>query len=193
MTTNQPVSRIGRREMHSSRAVASVLAASVLILVSAWVGVEAVLSAVGQRPLLVSPLQMADWAAGVPGKTEPSVLLAAGAVLALAGLVLVLLGVLPGRRSRHRLPGDHAAVIVDDDVIAAALSRVAYQRGRLVPEQVTTTVARRRIDLLIRPTSGVPVDEVLIREAVQAELTRYGLTPSPRLSIRISHQGAVGA
>jgi hypothetical protein len=193
MSANQYVSRMGRREMHSSRAVASVLSAVAMILLALWVATEIIVAAAGWQPLLATPLSMADWAANVATNTVPPVLVAAGAVLALLGLVLILLALLPGGRTRHRIPTDRAAVIVDDDVIAASLSRVAQQQARLVPEQVSTIVGRRRIDLLIRPTSGVPVDEAGVREAVEAELARYALVPAARLSLRISGQGAVGA
>ncbi|WP_104138943.1 DUF6286 domain-containing protein [Arthrobacter sp. ZGTC131] len=192
MSANEPVARIARRELHPSRALASVLAASALIIAFLWAAAETVLAALGRRPLLASPRQIAHWAAAVPAGTTPAVLIAAGAALAVTGLVLILLGVLPGSRARHRLSGERAAVVVDDDVIAAALSRTAHQRARTAPEQVTATVGRRRIDLVIRPTSGVPVDEAGIREAVDAELARYGLDPPPRLFLRSRGQGAVG-
>ncbi|QNE14586.1 hypothetical protein [Pseudarthrobacter sp. NBSH8] len=192
MSTGRQARRIGRRELHSARAVASVIVAVTLIIVLVWVGTETVLSAFGQRPLLAAPWQMAEWAAGLAATTAPAVLVTSGLLMALAGLVLILAGVLPGRRARHQLARDRATVIVDDAVIAAALSKVARQRGRLVPEQVTTTISARTITILIRPTSGIALDRDGIEKFVEAEAARYGLHPGPRLAVRVSEQGAVG-
>lgn len=192
MTIKGQQARIVRREIYSARAVASVVVALLLILAAGWVGTEIALAALGQRPLLASPLQMAEWAAGLPDATLPAVLLAAGLMLVLLGLVVILAGTLPGSRSRHRLASDRATVIVDDGVIADALSKVAAKRARLVPDQVVTIIGRRRAQMSIRPTSGLTVNEDNVREAVQAEMARYDLDPAPRLIVRISEHGAVG-
>jgi hypothetical protein len=169
-----------------------VITAALLIAVLVWLGTETVLSAVGAPALLASPVQMVRWLAGIPENTLPALLVGAGAVLALAGLLLVLLGLLPGARARHIIASDRSAIVVDDGVIAAALSRAACRTAGLTPEQVTTLVRRDSVQLTIRPTSGIPLDEEAIGEAVRHELSAYGLQPEPAVQIRISDRGAVG-
>jgi hypothetical protein len=183
---------ICRRATHSSRAAASVITAALLIAVLVWLGTETVLSAAGAPALLASPVQMVRWLAGIPENTLPALLVGAGAVLALVGLLLVLLGLLPGARARHIIASDRSAIVVDDGVIAAALSRAACRTAGLTPEQVTTLVRRDSVQLTIRPTSGIPLDEEAIGEAVRHELSAYGLRPEPEVQIRISDRGAVG-
>jgi hypothetical protein len=192
MSTKLYTRRIARRTTHSSRAVASVVTAALLIVVLVWVGTETVLSALGAPALLVSPVRMGQWLAAVPANTAPPVLVGAGAGLTLVGVVFVLLGILPGSRARHALPSDRSAVVVDDDVIAAALSRTARQAAGLVPGQVTTVVGRNSAELRIRPTSGVPLDEAAVEEAVHRELASYGVRPEPAVRIRVSNRGVVG-
>lgn len=192
MSTQLHTRRIARRTTHSSRAVASVITAALLIVVLAWVGTETVLSALGAPALLVSPVRMGQWLAAVPQNTAPPVLLGAGVGLVLIGVLLVLLGILPGARPRHTLPSDRSAVVVDDDVIAAALSRTACQAAGLVPAQVTAVVGRSRAELMIRPTSGVALDETAVAAAVHRELASYGVRPEPAVNVRVSKRGVVG-
>lgn len=181
-----------RREMHSSRAVAAVVTAVLIILVLAWLGTETVLSLLGRPPLLVSPPSIGGWVSGLPAATVSSGLAAAGAGIAVVGLILFLLAVLPGSRGRHVLPSERSAVVVDDDVVAAAISRAARRSASLVPEQVNTRISRRRLEVMVYPTSGVPVDCESVRAAVQEELSRYALQPAPTVKITVSTRGAVG-
>lgn len=192
MSTTSPARRIVRRTVHSSRATASVVTASLLILILAWVGTETVLSALGAPALLVSSVEMGEWLISVPEHTTSSALVVAGVGMALIGLALVLVGILPGRRHRHTLPSDRSAVVVDDDVIAAALSRAARQAAGLLPGQVTTVVRRRGAEVNLRPTSGVALDEVAVADAVRRELASYGLRPEPTVRLHVSDRGVVG-
>lgn len=193
MSTKLYTRRMVRRTTHSSRAVASVITAVLLIVVLAWVGTEIVLSALGAPALLAPPVRMGQWLAAVPQNTAPPVLLGAGVGLVLIGVALVLLGILPGTRPRHILPSDRSAVVVDDDVIAAALSRTARQAAGLVPAQVTAVVGRSRAELMIHPTSGLALDEAAVEEAVHRELASYGVRPEPTVRVRVSNRGVVGA
>ena len=166
--------------------------AVLLILMLAWVNIEIVLSALGAPALLIASVQMGEWLIEVPQDTTPSALVATGVGIALIGLLLVLLGILPGRRRRHTLPSDRNAVVVEDDVIAAALSRVARKTAGLQPGQVTTVVGRRRADVRVSPTSGVALDEEAVAEAVRRELTSYGLRREPIVQVHVSSRGVVG-
>jgi hypothetical protein len=192
MTTKLHVARTARRETHSSRALASVLTAVALIAVLVWVGTEAVLSAAGQPALLVPAADMLPWLAGVADKTLPGVLSGAGAVIAVLGLLVLLAGLRPGRRPRHVLADDRSAVVIDDEVLAAAVSRTALQQAGLIPGQVTTVVGRRTVAVMIRPTSGIPVNAEAVAQAVRTELAGYGLSYTPKVAVKVSSEGAVG-
>lgn len=184
--------RLLRRETHSSRAVASVSAAVVLLAGLAWLGTEAVLSLVNQPPLIISPPALLDWVAGLPSTVLPWGLVLAGLGLALVGLILLLVALTPGTRPLHVVGRDRSAVVVDSEVIAAAVSRRTRQEAGLDPDQVSTRVDRRRVTVDVRPTSGSPLDETLIRAAVEDELSGYGIHPEPGVRINIRHEGALG-
>lgn len=174
------VRRLGLRETHSSRAALSIVTALVLLTVVAWLLLELVLSATGNTALLVSPAELARRTATLAMDTLPGALVGAGAVLALLGIALVAGAVLPGRKPRHIMGNPAAghprsAVVVDSDVLAAAVSRIARSVARLAPEQVTSSVGRKRIDVVLRPGSGLESDADGVKEAVQREVAGYGL------------------
>lgn len=184
--------RLLRRETHSSRAVASVSTAVVLLTGLAWLGTEAVLSVMNQPPLIISPPALLERAAALPNSVLPWGLALAGLALALLGLVFLLLALTPGTKPLHVVGRDRSAVVVDAEVIAAAVSRRTRQEAGLDPDQVATRVDRRRVTVDVRPTSGSPLDETLIRAAVEDELSGYGIRPEPGVRINIRHEGALG-
>lgn len=193
MSVQTHTHRLIRRETHSSRAVASVITAVIVIIVVAWLGTETVLSMTGKKPLLVSPPQMGQWLTAVPQATVPAALIAAGVVLILIGVFFLILALRAGNlRGRHTVSSDRNAVVVDDEVIAAAISATTRRTAALAPEQVTTGISRRRIDVLIHPTSGTTVDENAVRAAVEGDLAGYALVPEPKVNITISQRGALG-
>nr|WP_269436913.1 DUF6286 domain-containing protein [Arthrobacter gengyunqii] len=110
----------------------------------------------------------------------------------MAGLVLFLQAVLPGRRPRYALPNPRAAVVVDAEVLASSLARRARLTAGVTSEQVLVTVGRTRVDVRIRPTSGVPVDEDAVRNAVAEELELTGLEPRPEVRVQVSQMGVIG-
>ncbi|GAA3690003.1 hypothetical protein GCM10023081_29350 [Arthrobacter ginkgonis] len=192
MSAPPRTSRLARRETRSSRTVASVATAVVLILILAWLGTEAVLASSGQPPLLATPTRMAEWLVRLPAATLPWGLVAAGAALALLGLLLLVLAVSPGTRPRRIMASDRAAIVVDDDVLAAAIDRAARQAGALLPEQVSSRIRRRRVQVRIRPIPGGGVDEPAVRAAVEQVLASSALQPEPKLDVIVSDRGKVG-
>lgn len=192
MSTPLHIRRIGRREIHRSRALTSIITAVLLILLLLWLGTETVLALTGKSPLLASPDQVGQWLVHLATATIPAGLIAAGLGLVLAGLFYVLLALRSGHRSRHILASDRAAVVVDDDVIAAGVSRRARTASGLAPEQVTTTIGKRTVDVLIHPSSGTTIDTADAEAAVRDEIERYGLSAPPRIKVRTSTKGALG-
>ncbi len=157
-----------------------------------WLAVEAVLALLGGSALLASPAQLGSWLAGVPGATVPAGLVAAGAGIALLGVLLLGTALRAGRRPRHALDSERSAVVVDDEVIAAAVSALARRTARLAPGQVTTTVGRRSVHVQVRPTSGMPVDGAAISTAVERELTGYATDRRITPRVTISREGVLG-
>lgn len=184
--------RMRRRETQFSRAVPSIVCASILLGIVLWLGGELVLSVIGHRPVLLSPVQLAAGAVRLGQDTRPGVLPGVGIALAVLGLVLVALALVPGVRSRHVVADPRSAVVVDSEVLAAALSRTARQAAHLAAEQVLTRVGPGTVDVFVHPTSGVPVDRSAIEAAVERELAGYDLLRPLALRVQISDRGALG-
>lgn len=189
MTDPRLARRMIRRERHRSRSLAVGIALVVLMLALAYLAVEAVLEAIGATPLLLSVSAMAQAALGASAVW----MLPAAAGAALVALVLLVLAIAPGRRARHRLAHERAAMIVDDDVLASALSRRAARAGGVSRAQVTTVVAPRGARIGVRPTSGFPVSSDDVRQAAQEVLTALAPTPKVGVAVAVSREGVVGA
>ena len=181
------------RETHSSRAVASIIAAVLVIALCVYALLETAVRAVGQPPWLVDPQTAAEQVVALPNGVPPLLLGVVGAVLVMAGLFFFLNAVLPGRRARHVLLDRRAAVVVDDEVIASALARRARLAANVSQEQVMVTVSRQQVEVNVRPTSGVPLSRNAVLAAVQDELREMGLTPAPEARINVTSAGVIGA
>lgn len=182
-----------KRETRSSRAVASVIAAVLVISLCVYALLETAVRAVGQPPWLVDPQTAAERIVALPGGVPPLLLGLTGAVLVMLGLFFFLNAVLPGRRARHLLWDRRAAVVVDDEVIASALARRAWLAANVTQGQVTVIVSRQRVVVNIRPTSGIPLDETAVLAAVQDELRGMGPSPMPEIRINVAAAGVIGA
>ncbi|BCW69385.1 DUF6286 domain-containing protein [Arthrobacter sp. NicSoilB8] len=185
--------RILKRETHSSRAVVSVIAATLVAVVCGYALLETGVRAIGQPPWIVDPLTAAERVVALPAGMPPLLLVVTGVVVAVAGLFFFLNAVLPGRRARHLLADRRAAVVVDDEVIAAALARRARLAANVTQEQVMVIVSRDRVDINVRPTSGVPLRPDTVLEAVRRELAEMGPAPMPDVRIHVATAGVVGA
>lgn len=181
-----------RRELHNSRAAASVVAAFALAALCLYVLLETVLKALGHPSWLLDPADFATWLHRLPGNASPLVLGASGTLLLLAGLYFFLQGVLPGRLHRHLLPSSRGIVVVDNQVIAAALARRARAAANVGREQVLVIISRSLIQVQLRPTSGIPVNAADVQAAVEDELLRTGIDPVPPVRVRVSSSGVVG-
>jgi hypothetical protein len=185
--------RIVKRETHTSRAVVSVIAAGLVMAVFGYALLETGVRAIGQPPWLVDPQTAAERVVALPAGIPPLLLGVTGAVIAMAGLFFFLNAVLPGRRARHLLPDRRAGVVVDDEVIAAALARRARLAANVAKEQVMVVVSRNRITVNVRPTSGVPLRPDAVLEAVRREVEEMGPWPMPEVRIQVATAGVVGA
>ena len=186
------IHRIVRRETHAARTVPVIVAAVLGILFCLYVLLESVLQSLGQEPWLIDPPTFAHWLAGLPRNADPLILGLAGALIFLAGLWFFLMAVLPGRRARYAIPNPRAAVVVEAEVLAASLARRSRLTAGVTASQVLVTVGRTRVEVRIRPTSGIPVDADAVRAAVEDELALTGLQPQPAVHVQVSTMGAIG-
>jgi hypothetical protein len=191
MSTDSTYRRLVRRETHSSRSGIAIALAVILILVLAWLGTEAVLAAVGAAPLLVAPADAASATLDAVG-APAGWLVAAGAVTALVGLVLVVVGLSPARRGRRAASSGRTAAVVDDRVIARSLALTASHAGEVSPDQVDVSVSARTALVRITPTSGRSTDVRAVEEAVRAELDGYDYHPALTARVSLASEGRVG-
>ncbi|UXM92129.1 DUF6286 domain-containing protein [Paenarthrobacter sp. JL.01a] len=187
------MSRILRRETHSSRAAAAVIAAVLVIILCVYALLEAGVRAVGQPPWLVDPTTAAERIIALPAGISPLLLGASGAVIAMVGLIFLLQAVLPGRRARHLLRDPRTAVVVDDEVLASALARRARAAANVTQEQVMVVVSRQTVVVNVRPTSGSRVSREAVLAAVQAELEDMSPVPMPAVRVNLASSGVIGA
>ena len=189
--------RVVYRETHSPRAVVSVVAAALVLVLAAYGVLESGVHAVGQPAWLIEPQVAAQRIVDLPAGTSPLLLAAIGGVLAMVGLIFLLSGILPGKRARHLLANGREeglpAVVVDDEVIASSLARRARLAANVTPEQVMVIVSRRQVLVNVRPTSGVPVDPDRVLEAVRDELDQMLLEPAPVPRVNVTPSGVIGA
>jgi hypothetical protein len=189
---DRTIKRMIRRDTHSSRSVPAIVAASLLLVTFLWLALESVLWLLKDQPLLASPAQLRQWLVGLPATTLPAGMTAAGVGLGIVGLLVIGLAVGKGRRSRRALASGRTATVVDDDVIAAAVSSRTRLAAGLAPGQVTTTVGGRSVRVQVRPTSGVPLDLESIKTALDGELAACALDRPVTSSVRVLNEGAVG-
>lgn len=182
-----------KRETRSSRAVASVIAAVLVIAFCGYALLETAVRAIGQPPWLIDPETAAERIVALPDNIPPLLLTVTGAVMAMAGLFFLLNAVLPGRRARHLLRDRRAAVVIDDEVIASALARRARLAANVTQQQVMVIVSRRQVLVNVRPTSGVPLNAGTVLAAVRQELEEMSPSPMPDVKINVATSGVIGA
>lgn len=177
--------RVVRRETHSPRTVAMIVAVVLVILALVYVGVEIVLNLLGQPALLLGPAASLAWVAGLPTEVPVGSSIAIGAVIAVLGLILVILAITPGRLSKQQLMLGDSAVVADNGVIASALAQRVSDDSGLPRDQVRVGVGHRVVDVTVSPAVGVPLDEARVRSVVDSELETYRLAARKRTSVRI--------
>ncbi|WP_165066722.1 Asp23/Gls24 family envelope stress response protein [Marisediminicola senii] len=184
--------RVSRRETHSPRSGAAITIAVVLSLAAAYVVTEIVLDLIGQPPLLTT---MTDAAASTIALDEypAPIVAAAGAVVTLIGLALVIHGIRPGRRPKHLIDSDRSVTVVDYEVVASDLARHAAFAGGVDPDNVDVSVSRSRAVVRLTPASGIPADKSAVEDAVRRRLEALALRGTLRSQVIVGESGKVGA
>jgi hypothetical protein len=180
--------RLVRRTAHRSRSLAVIVALVASAILVAYAGVELVLAALGQPALLLSPKDAIEKVEH-PG----TIALAAAAVALVLGVILLIIAFASGRRARHELPDERMAVVIDDQVLAGAISKVARTEARVPDQRVSTSVSRRRAIVRVTPTSGQPLDRAALTTVAETVVSSLNPSPHVRIAVAIAEKGVVGS
>lgn len=181
MNEQQVYRRLVRRSVHRSRSTLVVVVLALLSLAAVFIGIESVLAALGLQPLVLAPddalLVESIWLS----------------LIALPGLVLVVLAILPARRPRHELPDERMAVVVDDSVLAGAVKHAVLTVARVPADRVSSSISSRRSDTRVVPTSGSPLDRAALESAARELVSTLAPKPPVAIALRVTETGVVGS
>ncbi|PQZ89054.1 hypothetical protein CQ018_16030 [Arthrobacter sp. MYb227] len=180
------------RELTSGRSPAAIVLAVLVIVLCGYALFEASLKALGQEPLIATPETWWRWISTLPGESNLYALAAAGAVLTMLGLTFFIHGVRTGRLAKHSMQCEEAVLILDDQVLAAALARRTQVDAAVGQGQVLVIINRDRIEVQIRPTSGTPLSDDTVIAALENELEINSVVPLPKIKVKISANGVIG-
>ena len=182
--------RIRRRSVHRSRSTAVAVALVVLALVAAWIGTEAVLSAIGRPPLVADPQTVVDTALR-PDAAFVTVVEVIAGVLVVLGVVLVVLALKPGRQHRSVVEHERGAVVIDSRIVASTAANAAGMAAGVPEGNASATARGRSTEVRIVPVTGVPVDEATVRAAVVERLSGLDERFGRRVRVRVEEKGTL--
>jgi hypothetical protein len=177
--------RIVRRETHSPRTVAMIIAAALLIAALTYMGTGIVLYMLAQPDLLGGLTSAVAWIIGLPKARPGWLVVVGGTALGLLGLVFLFLALTPGRLPKHQMTCGARAIVVDNEVIASSLAQYVSDETGIPLDDITVGVSHRSADITLRPRIGARLDEAQTQDLVTAEVDSYRLTPSVKTSVRI--------
>lgn len=190
MSIEQLEKRLRRRSIHRSRSTALAITLVVVALIAAWIGTEAVLKAIGQKPLLADPQTVADTALK-PDAAFTTIAEVIAAALVIAGIILIVLALKPGRQPRSGIDRDRGAVVIDTRILASTAANAAALAAG-VPESNTSASARgHRTQVHVVPLSGIPVDTHIVEHAVQDRLSRLGGKHGSAVQVTVDQKGTL--
>ncbi len=166
-------SAAARRLQRRSRAVWVSCALVVIIVVAAALATELVLSALGRPALLVAPDAVRS--ALTEGGTTGAIVAAAAALF---GIVCLWGALAPGRTHRRALAAGRVPLVVDDAIVAGALSRAPAR-----PQPSPTPTCPRSSTLVVRASPSLP------RPAFRSTVNRWSAPPigcSPNSARRLA-------
>lgn len=184
-TADEPKARSAARRLRSrSRTVWTSVALLAAMAVAGLLGAEAVLFALGCPALLASPAQITDalTAGATPG-------IAVAVVAAVLGILCLWGAIAPGRTHRRALTVGRAPLVVDDAVLAGALSRAAGEAASVPRGQVSTHIGGRRARVVLEPVTGFDVDRGAVEGATARLLDDVGAAPQLRARVDITKEG----
>jgi hypothetical protein len=190
MSTTSLERRVRRRSIHRSRSAAVSVALIITAVVAAWVGTECVLRAAGSAPLLADPQRVVD-AALRPDGAFTTIAEVTAAVLVIAGIVVIVLALTPGRRPRSAVPHERGAVVIDTAILASTAANAAALAAGLPEDHARASARGRSSEVRLVPLSGVPVDQSAVRSAVEDRLGRLDARFGKHVTIRVEQKGTL--
>lgn len=176
--------RTARLLLHRSRSIWVSVALIVAMALAIVAIVESVLWALGLPPALVDPslVRTAFTEGGLWGGVV------AGVAVVL-GLACLWGAFAPGRTHRRIITTDRAPIVVDDAIVAGALSRSAARAAGISSGQVSTRVSGRRAVTAVTPSSGFAVDTASVARAGDDLLAAIGMGPAMTARVTLSSKG----
>ena len=193
-----------RRETHSSRALVSTITALVLLALLVYLIAEAIASFVQAKALLGRPGILGKTIAELPAQVNSGqelvggfttgglAILGIGIGFILIGLFLLGKAIMPGGLKRHSLGDERTAIVVDDSVLAADVSRQLRRKHRLDKGQVVTSVAAKKVVVKLTPTSGKPMNQAQVQSELKQIVNTWQLDPAVTPEVQIASKGVVG-
>ncbi|AOZ73345.1 hypothetical protein BK816_08740 [Boudabousia tangfeifanii] len=181
---------LARRATHSSRAWTAGIVGFVVAVISGYLLVELVMSMLGYGPLLASPLQMLEFVRDLPSRVALPWLALVGLGLFILGLILLIKALAAGSLNRHQVDSDRVTWIIDDRVLAAAVSSHLRQFAGLGQGQVITSVDRKTVTVTVSPHAGRIVDKTALQNELVSFLSSQKLTTDLRPVVEVQTGGA---
>ena len=174
-----------RREARSSRPAVAIGLASVIIAGCLYAGIELVLELTGRPPLLAAPSDVVGTVNQV-NQIAPAILVTFGVLVAVTGLVLVLVALLPGRRTRQEADSEQAAA---EEIEAASPTRKdAATRLRLA--SVDDPGSRQNATVRLTPVSGVVPNRFTAAKAIAEAIAYDALRPALEPTVVVPRSAA---
>jgi len=178
-----------RRESQSYRSVVAIGLASVIIAGCLYSGTELILELTGRPPLVAAPSDVVRRVSTV-NEIAPALLFTFGLLVAVSGLVLVLVALLPGGRARHE---PHSRRAAGADVVAADLTRNAAAADRLDSASVGAPVSRPSVTVRNTPEPGTVPNRFTAAKAIAEAIAYDARRPSLEPTVVITQTGKVDA
>ncbi|OKL50613.1 hypothetical protein [Boudabousia marimammalium] len=183
-TVGPHVAYMARRATHSSRAITTVILSLLLLAGTVFLLLELGYNTFFGKSLSgLSVEQMIHNLAILPDRVIFPWLGVGGIIAALIGLGLILKAIMPGSLNRHQMKSPRAAIIVDDSVLAAAISKEMRSFGNFVEGQVTTAIDRTTIEVTVTASPGRVVDEILLNTHLAHHVAGLDLAPAVRTKV----------
>ena len=183
--------RVIQRETHSSRAVVASILALIGIALVAYLVAETIAALTGSKSLLVSASELWHGIWHAPTVLPQWVMVVAGVVSILIALFLLFKAVAPGSLNRHQIHSDRMAMVVDDAVIAASVSKAVRDEFALDASQVSTSVDKRHVRVTVTPSSGIDMDYGQMERFVAQLVAQYKLQPNVSASLKRADGGVI--
>lgn len=183
--------RLLKQETHSKRRWVAIIVALVWALSALALLVESIRQFLGYRPRGLAFKEILIFGEQLPNSSRLAVIILVAVVFIILGLFLLSKAFGAGHLQRHGQPDDRVAFVIDDVVVASAISKAIREQAGLDSGQVTTTVAKNQINIQVKPTSGRELSAAEILQVAQTLVKECQLDQKMKVSVKLSSTGVV--